>query len=132
MEGHKAIEPSTAIEQPGPSRTQDVVVDGMTSVVEHMAQYFEPQETLVHEQRGEDFICLKQDGMTIAQYTAKFNNLSRFIPEQVDTDMKSGKRFVQGLNLKLQWVLSTMKEDTYAQMVDVAQKAENVYNKRTG
>ena len=43
------------------------------------------------------FLELKQDNMTVAEYEAKFTELSRFVPEFVNTDLKRPRRFQQGL-----------------------------------
>ncbi|MGI4673397.1 retrotransposon gag family protein [Klebsiella pneumoniae] len=47
------------------------------------------------------FLELKQDNMTVAEYEAKFTELSRFVPEFVSTDAKKARRFQQGLK---QWI----------------------------
>lgn len=39
------------------------------------------------------FLELKQGNMTVAEYEAKFLELSRFVPYHVDTDEKRAKRF---------------------------------------
>ncbi|XP_074360632.1 uncharacterized protein LOC141700853 [Apium graveolens] len=43
------------------------------------------------------FIELKQEGMTVVEYEAKFSELARFVPEYVDMERKKAKQFQQGL-----------------------------------
>ena len=47
------------------------------------------------------FLELKQDNMTVAEYAAKFNELARFAPHQVDTEARKARRFELGLKLWL-------------------------------
>ncbi|XP_074355810.1 uncharacterized protein LOC141695466 [Apium graveolens] len=49
------------------------------------------------------FMELKQGKFSVTEYEAKFTELARFVPEQVDTDEKRAKRFQQGLKL---WIRS--------------------------
>lgn len=39
------------------------------------------------------FLELKQGDMTVPQYAAKFNELARFAPHQVDTEVRKARRF---------------------------------------
>ena len=43
------------------------------------------------------FLELKQDKMTVAEYEAKFTELSRFVPEFVNIEEKNARRFQLGL-----------------------------------
>ncbi|XP_074327792.1 uncharacterized protein LOC141665704 [Apium graveolens] len=43
------------------------------------------------------FLSLTQDNPSVADYEAKFTELERFVPDQVDTDEKRANRFQQGL-----------------------------------
>ena len=43
------------------------------------------------------FLELKQGNMSVAEYEAKFTELARFVPEQVDTEEKLVQRFQEGL-----------------------------------
>lgn len=40
---------------------------------------------------------LKKDKMTVVEYEAKFSELSRFVPEFVNTEEKRARRFQQDL-----------------------------------
>ncbi|KAL8147908.1 hypothetical protein AgCh_005288 [Apium graveolens] len=39
------------------------------------------------------FLNLTQGDLTVAEYEAKFTELARFVPDQVDTDEKKARRF---------------------------------------
>ena len=39
------------------------------------------------------FLELKQGNLSLAEYEAKFTELSRFVPTYVDTERKRAKRF---------------------------------------
>ncbi|KMZ11300.1 hypothetical protein BHUM_04587c [Candidatus Burkholderia humilis] len=80
---------------------------------------------VVKERKQEEFIYLRQRTMTVAQYEKKFNRLSKYAPDLVDTDIKRNKRFIQGLNLEIQDALVTVRMDTYADLVDYALRVED-------
>ncbi|KAL8124091.1 hypothetical protein AgCh_011915 [Apium graveolens] len=43
------------------------------------------------------FLDLRQEDMSVAEYEVKFSELSRFVPEYINTEEKKAKRFQQGL-----------------------------------
>ena len=49
----------------------------------------------------DEFLALKQGDQTVMQYVGKFNHLSQYAPEHVNTDAKKKKWFMRGLNTKL-------------------------------
>jgi hypothetical protein len=55
----------------------------------------------VMEMKVEEFRSLKQGAMTVNQYIRKFMKLSRYAPEDVDTDKKKRICFRRGLNSQL-------------------------------
>jgi hypothetical protein len=62
----------------------------------------------VLQMKLEDFVRLKQGGDSVMQYLTKFNHLSQYAIEQVDTDLKKKNCFMRGLNDRLQqrWPLA--------------------------
>jgi hypothetical protein len=56
----------------------------------------------VLQMKLEDFVPLKQGGDSVMQYLAKFNHLSEYAIEQVDTDLKKKNCFMRGLNDQIQ------------------------------
>jgi hypothetical protein len=44
-----------------------------------------------------EFLSLTQGNMTVSEYWNRFTQLSRYAPEEVDTDEKRQERFLEGL-----------------------------------
>ena len=65
----------------------------------------------------------------MAQYETQLAKLSKYAPEMVNTDGKRRKRFLQGLNIELQRSLVSTRMDTYADVVEFAQKAKECEKK---
>jgi len=51
----------------------------------------------VQRTKEREFLGLKQGNWSVAEYTAKFNELSRFAPHQVNTEERKMDYFEQGL-----------------------------------
>ncbi|XP_074335221.1 uncharacterized protein LOC141672478 [Apium graveolens] len=66
------------------------------------------------------FLELKQGSMLVTGYEAKFIELARFVPEQVNTDEKRAKRFQQGLQ---PWIRSRVEVFKLTTYMSVVQKA---------
>lgn len=66
------------------------------------------------------FLELKQDNMTVAEYEARFTELSRFVPEFVNTDAKKARRFQQGLKQWIQNKVAIFELIDYAILVQKA------------
>jgi hypothetical protein len=59
-----------------------------------------------------EFSELQQDGMTVNEYLNKFTQMSRYAPDDVNTDEKKHDAFLNGLNDKIQFqLLNTDYED---------------------
>ena len=56
---------------------------------------------------NEEFRNLKQGAMTVTQYIRKFMKLSRYAPDDIDTDKKKQDRFKRGLSPALRTQLVT-------------------------
>jgi hypothetical protein len=65
----------------------------------------------------EEFVRLKQGGDSMMQYLAKFNHLSQYAIDKVDTDLKMKNFFMRGLNDRLQQKMSTCLDLTYSRAV---------------
>nr|XP_017221730.1 PREDICTED: uncharacterized protein LOC108198487 [Daucus carota subsp. sativus] len=70
------------------------------------------------------FLELKQEGMTVAEYEAKFSELARFVPEYVNTEHKKAKRFQQGLKSWIRSRVEVFELQTYAAVVQKAMIVE--------
>jgi hypothetical protein len=72
----------------------------------------------------EEFLSLKQGGQTVLQYVGKFNHLSQYATEYVNTDANKKSCFMRGLNIKIQTMMTTYYNATYHEVVNVAIASE--------
>jgi hypothetical protein len=75
----------------------------------------------------EEFMKLKQGGDTVNQYLNKFNHLSQYAIDQVNTDFKKKNCFMRGLNDRLQRKMATCIDLTYGRAVSTALAVEAKY-----
>ena len=66
------------------------------------------------------FLELKQNSLTVVEYEAKFTELSRFVPEFVNTEEKKARRFQQGLKQWIQNRVAIFECTDYATLVQKA------------
>ncbi|XP_074336685.1 uncharacterized protein LOC141673855 [Apium graveolens] len=66
------------------------------------------------------------DNLSVTEYEAKFTELARFVPDQVDTDEKTAKRFQKGLKYWIQDKVAMFEMTSY---VAVVQKAMVIKSK---
>jgi hypothetical protein len=67
----------------------------------------------------EEFIRLKQGGDSVMQYLNKFNHLSQYAINQVDTYLKKKNCFMRGLNDRLQRKMATCLDLSYSRSVSI-------------
>ncbi|GMH03676.1 hypothetical protein Nepgr_005515 [Nepenthes gracilis] len=72
------------------------------------------------EKMEEEFICLRQGGSSVAQYGAKFLELSRFAPYLVSDETMMAKRFLLGLNDVIRKQLVPHDLTSYNEVLDRA------------
>jgi hypothetical protein len=72
----------------------------------------------------EEFIRLRQGGDTVIQYLNKFNHLSQYAIDQVDTNLKKRNCFMRGLNDRLQRKMATCLDLTYSKVVSTTLSVE--------
>ena len=77
------------------------------------------------EKREYEFMYLKQRTLTVTEYEEKFTRLSKYAPEMVNTKAKIRRRFQQGLTIEIQDALVTARVETYAELVEMAQRIED-------
>jgi hypothetical protein len=70
--------------------------------------------------KKEEFLALKQGPMSISEYRDKFLQLSRYAPEDVNTDAKRQYRFLRGLVDPLQYHLMNHTFPTFQHLIDRA------------
>jgi hypothetical protein len=85
-------------------------------------EHYIPEGALHMEQ--EEFILLKQGGDTLMQYLNKFNHLSQYAIDQVNTDLKKKNCFMRGLNDRLQRKMATCLDLTYSRAVSTTLAVE--------
>jgi hypothetical protein len=85
-------------------------------------EHYVPEGVLHMKQ--EEFIRLKQGGDTVMQYLNKFNHLSQYAIDQVNTDLKKKNCFMRGLNDRLQRKMATCLDLTYSRAVSTALAVE--------
>ena len=67
-----------------------------------------------------EFVRLEQRDLTVAQYEAKFTELSRFAPQLIATEEKKALKFQDGLKPYLKNKISILKLGVYLEVVDRA------------
>ena len=71
-----------------------------------------------------EFVLLEQRDLTVAQYEAKFTELSRFVPQLIATEEEKALKFQDGLKPYLKNKISILKLGVYLEVVDRALIAE--------
>ncbi|XP_024310346.1 uncharacterized protein LOC112268658 [Brachypodium distachyon] len=82
--------------------------------------------------RKKEFRKLKQGTRTVMEYIEEFNKLSRYAPDEVNTDAKRRERFLDGLNDELSVHLAVSYTPTYQSLVDKAFILEDKINQIEG
>jgi hypothetical protein len=75
--------------------------------------------------KKKEFTNLKQGSMTVNEYLNSFIQLSRYAPEDINTDEKKHDMFLNGLNDDIQFQLLNMDYADFQHMVDNAIVTEN-------
>ena len=68
----------------------------------------------------DEFRHLRQGGQTVVGYLDRFTQLSRYAPEDVDTEQKRKDRFLDGLHDELQVILVAMQFTDLESLADAA------------
>jgi hypothetical protein len=71
------------------------------------------------------FSELQQDGITMNEYLNKFTQMSRYAPDEVNTDGKKQDAFLNWLNNEIQFQLLNTDYEDFQKMVDKAIIIEN-------
>jgi hypothetical protein len=88
-------------------------------------EHYIPEGVLHMKQ--EEFMKLKQGGDTVTQYLNKFNHLSQYAIDQVNTDLKKRNCFMRGLNDQMQRKMATCINLSYERAVSMALEVEAKY-----
>jgi hypothetical protein len=85
-------------------------------------EHYVPEGVL--QTKLEEFIRLRQGGDTVMQYLNKFNHLSQYAIDHIDTNLKKMNCFMRGLNDRLQRKMATCLDLTYNKAVSTALAVE--------
>jgi hypothetical protein len=88
-------------------------------------EHYIPEGVLHMKQ--EEFMKLKQGGDTVTQYLNKFNHLSQYAIDQVNTDLKKRNCFMRGLNDRMQRKMTTYIDLSYGRAVSTTLAVEAKY-----
>jgi hypothetical protein len=77
----------------------------------------------------EEFLALKQGEHPVMHYVGRFNHLSQYAIEYVNTDKKKKNNFLRGLNTKLQTMMTTCGNTTYHETINIAIASEENYRR---
>jgi hypothetical protein len=77
--------------------------------------------------KQEEFMKLKQGGDTVTQYLNKFNHLSQYVINQVNTNLKKRNCFMRGLNDRMQRKMATCIDLSYGRAISTALAVEAKY-----
>jgi hypothetical protein len=88
-------------------------------------EHYIPEGVLHMKQ--EEFMKLKQGKDTVTQYLNKFNHLSQYAIDQVNTDIKKRNCFMRGLNDRMQRKMATCIDLSYGRAVSTALAVEAKY-----
>ena len=72
----------------------------------------------VRRQKGGEFVRLEQRDLIVAQYEAKFTELSRFTPQLIAIEEEKALKFQDGLKPYLKNKISILKLGVYSKVVD--------------
>jgi hypothetical protein len=81
----------------------------------------------VKKLKKKEFLALKQGNMTVSEYLDEFTHLSRYAPDEVNTDAKRQERFLDGLIGPLNYQLQS---HTFPNFQMLLNKAIGLENKR--
>jgi hypothetical protein len=70
--------------------------------------------------RKEEFLALKHGSLSVSEYRDKFLQLSRYAPEDVNTDAKRQYRFLRGLVDPLHYQMMNHTFPTFQHLIDRA------------
>lgn len=86
-------------------------------------EYYIPDGIL--QMKLEEFVRLKQDNNYVMQYLAKYNHLSQYVIDQVNTNLKKNNCFMRGLSDRLQRKMVVCLDLTFSRAVSTTISGED-------
>ncbi|KAL0537637.1 hypothetical protein IC582_026620 [Cucumis melo] len=74
----------------------------------------------LRDAKRQEFLNLEQGDMTVEQYDAEFDMLSRFAPKMIATEAAKADKFVRGLRLDIQGLVRAFRPATHADALRLA------------
>ncbi|KAL0551316.1 hypothetical protein IC582_010402 [Cucumis melo] len=74
----------------------------------------------LRDAKRQEFLNLERGDMTVEQYDAEFDMLSRFAPEMIATEAARADKFVRGLRLDIQGLVRAFRPATHADALRLA------------
>ncbi|KAL0554253.1 hypothetical protein IC582_008170 [Cucumis melo] len=74
----------------------------------------------LRDAKRQEFLNLEQGDMTVEQYDAEFDMLSRFAPEMIATEAARADKFVRGLRLDIQGLVRAFRPATHSDALRLA------------
>ncbi|KAA0051309.1 ty3-gypsy retrotransposon protein [Cucumis melo var. makuwa] len=74
----------------------------------------------LRDAKRQEFLNLEHGDMTVEQYDAEFDMLSRFAPEMIATEAARADKFVRGLRLDIQGLVRAFRPATHANALRLA------------
>jgi hypothetical protein len=71
-----------------------------------------------------EFLALKQGDQSVMQYVSKFNHLSQYASDQVNSDCKKQAYFMRGLNSKIRTMMTSCLNVTYHEAINIVLSSE--------
>jgi hypothetical protein len=84
----------------------------------------------IMDRKLNEFLALTQGNRTVLQYAQAFNDLCQYAIYHADTDEKKRDRFKRGLSTKLRDRLSTVRANSYNELVNMAISQEDCITAR--
>ncbi|WVZ87725.1 hypothetical protein U9M48_034320 [Paspalum notatum var. saurae] len=84
--------------------------------LEDFRKYHVPEAA--RDLKAEEFRKLKQNTMTMQEYIEKFTTLSRYAPEEVNTNPKKCKCFIRGLNPEIKSIVHSNEAPSFATLIN--------------
>ncbi|KAF5184954.1 hypothetical protein FRX31_025459 [Thalictrum thalictroides] len=78
------------------------------------------------EEMIERFTQLRQGSMTVTEYVAEFNKLSKFAPYMIDTREKKVGKFIRGLSYHLQVKVLPSEQEPFERVMSLALRMEQL------
>lgn len=100
--------------------------DGTAITWEQFLRAFDRQyySDSVRDRKEDEFNKLVQGRMTVAEYEAKFNSLSRFVEDIANNEGRKAQKFVMGLSTYIRDKLAVFRFESYATAVSHALNVE--------